>query len=204
MDQQGTHEQGAHEQGTHPQGDLTRMLHAASEGDSGALRQVLGLLHDRLRGIAHRQLAAEGAGHTLETDGLVHEAWLRLSGLERIQWRDRQHVLAMAARTMRRVLIDYAERRRAHKRGGCEIAVAIDAIHESVAVVDRHADELQALDEALSRLSALSPRQARVVECRFFVGLNVEETAEALALSPATVKRDWTAARAWLNRELAS
>jgi RNA polymerase sigma factor (TIGR02999 family) len=185
-------------------GDVTRLLHRASDGDTGALRQVLGLLHDRLRRIARRQLAGEGTGHTLETDALVHEAYLRLAGLDRMQWRDRQHLLAMAARTMRRVLLDYAEQRRARKRGGGDVPIALDAVEGALAAVDRHADELHALDEALARLAELSPRQSQVVECRFFVGLSVEETAEALAVSPATVKRDWTAARAWLNRELSA
>lgn len=186
------------------QGEVTRLLQSASQGNADALRQVLGLMHERLRAIARRQLAGEAVGHTLETDGLVHEAFLRLGGLERIQWRDRQHLLAMAARTMRRVLIDYAEQRRAHKRGGNQAALSLDEADASLQVVDRHADDLHELDEALERLGEISPRQAQVVECRFFVGLNIEETAEALALSPATVKRDWTAARAWLNRELSS
>ena len=188
----------------HEQSDVTGLLHSASRGDLEALQQALAMLHERLRAIAHRQLAGEGQGHTLETDGLVHEAYLRLDGLERIQWRDRQHLLAMAARTMRRVLMDYAEQRRARKRGGGEVALALDEVDARVAMLDRRADELHALDEALARLAELSPRQSQVVECRFFVGLSIEETAEALALSPATVKRDWTAARAWLNRELSA
>lgn len=186
------------------QGDVTRLLRVASEGDAEALRKVLGMLYERLRLIAHRQLGREAEGHTLETDGLVHEAYLRLEGLDRIRWRDRQHLLSMAARAMRRVLIDYAEQRRAEKRGGGAVPVALDDAAGAVACVDRHADELHALDEALARLAALSPRQSGVVECRFFAGLSVEETAEALALSPATVKRDWVAARAWLNRELSA
>ncbi len=183
-------------------GEVTRLLQSASDGNPGALQQVLTLLHERLRGIARRQLAGEAEGHTLETDGLVHEAFLRLGGLERMQWRDRQHLLAMAARTMRRVLIDYAEQRRAQKRGGGDVGVDLDAAAATLVVVDQHADELHELNEALVRLNALNSRQGQVVECRFFVGLSIEETAEALALSPATVKRDWVAARAWLNREL--
>ncbi|MEP6733322.1 MAG: ECF-type sigma factor [bacterium] len=186
----------------HEQGDVTRLLHSASHGDSEALQRVLGLLHERLRRIARRQLAREDDGHTLETDGLVHEAYLRLEGLDRIQWRDRQHLLSMAARTMRRVLIDYAEQRRARKRGGGEVALGLEEVDAMTSTLDRHADDLHALDEALERLSALSPRQGQVVECRFFVGLSIEETAEALELSTATVKRDWVLARAWLNREL--
>ena len=189
---------------THEQGDLTRMLHRAAHGERSALHHVLALLNESMRRIARRQLVGEGTGHTLETDGLVHEAWLRLEGLERVQWRDRQHLLAVAARTMRRVLIDYAEQRRAKKRGGGELAVGLEAVDTVAAAIDEHAHELQALDEALLRLAALNLRQAQVVECRFFVGLSIEETAEALELSPATVKRDWTAARAWLNRELSA
>lgn len=181
------------------QGDITKLLGVANDGDPEALRTVLTLLYDRMREIAHRQLIGEGGGHTLETDGLVNETFLRLLGVERIQWRDRQHLLSMAARMMRRVLIDYADRRRADKRGGGVIPMTLD---EATVAVDDHADELHALDEALTRLERIHPRQSRVVECRFFAALSVEETAEALALSPATVKRDWTAARAWLNREL--
>ena len=187
------------EVGVDERGDVTRMLGSANDGDPDAMRAVLALLHDRLREIAHRQLAHEAAGHTLETDGLVNEAFLRLLGIDRVQWRDRQHFLSTAARMMRRVLIDYADRRRARKRGGGEVAVPLD---ETVVIVDRHADELSALDEALERLERTNPRYCRVVECRFFAGLSVEQTAHALALSPATVKRDWVAARAWLNREL--
>ncbi|MBA3560987.1 MAG: sigma-70 family RNA polymerase sigma factor [Gemmatimonadaceae bacterium] len=181
--------------------DITQLLAVANDGDPEAMQAVLGLLYDRLREIAHRQLAHEAEGHTLETDGLVHEAYLRLLGVERVQWRDRQHLLATAARMMRRVLIDYADRRKAQKRGGGEVAVVLD---EGLLAVEEHVDELRALDEALERLEAANPRHSRVVEYRFFAGLSIEETAEALKLSPATVKRDWIAARAWLNRELES
>ena len=181
--------------------DITQLLAVANDGDPEAMQAVLALLYDRLREIAHRQLAHEAEGHTLETDGLVHEAYLRLLGVERVQWRDRQHLLATAARMMRRVLIDYADRRKAQKRGGGEVAVVLD---EGLLAVEEHVDELRALDEALERLEAANPRHSRVVEYRFFAGLSIEETAEALKLSPATVKRDWIAARAWLNRELES
>jgi len=181
------------------QGDVTRLLDLANDGDPEAMRSVLALLYDRLRVIAHRQLAREAEGHTLETDGLVHEAFLRLLGVERVQWRDRQHVLAIAARMMRRVLIDYADRRRAGKRGGGDAAIELD---EALVAVDEHIDDIRALDEALERLESVNPRHCQVVECRFFAGLSIEETAGVLGLSPATVKRDWIAARAWLNREL--
>lgn len=182
-------------------GDITRLLGDANEGDAEAMRAVLTMLYDRLRVIARRELAREEGGHTLETDGLVNEAFLRLVGVDRVQYRDRDHVLAIAARMMRRVLIDYADRRRAQKRGGGEVSVTLD---EGLIAIEQHVDELRALDEALDRLGAINPRYAQVVECRFFVGLSIEETAVALSLSPATVKRDWLAARAWLNRELQS
>ena len=180
-------------------GDITRQLDAANDGDPEAMRSVLGLLHDRLRAMAHRQLARESDGHTLETDGLVNEAFLRLVGVERVKWHDREHLLATAATMMRRVLIDYADRRRAQKRGGGEMVVTLD---ENVVAVEDYADELHALDDALARLEQINPRYGRIVECRFFAGLSIEETAEMLDLSPATVKRGWVTARAWLNREL--
>ena len=183
--------------------EVDRLLDRANTGDAGALRQVLAELHDRLRWIARGQMAREDPGHTLETDGLVHEAYLRMSGLERINWRDPQHVLSMAARTMRRVLIDYAEQRRAQKRGDGAVALSLEDV-SAVAAIDPHSDDLHALDVALTRLEGLNPRQHQVVECRFFGGLSIEETAEVLDLSPATVKRDWMVARAWLNRELSA
>ena len=181
--------------------EVDRLLDLANEGDAAALRQVLAELHDRLRWIARGQMAREDPGHTLGTDGLVNEAYLRLAGLDRINWRDRQHVLSMAARTMRRVLIDYAEHRSAQKRGDGGIPLPLEDA-DAVAAIDPHTDDLQALDEALTRLEQLNPRQHQVVECRFFGGLSIEETAVVLDLSPATVKRDWMVARAWLNREL--
>jgi RNA polymerase sigma factor (TIGR02999 family) len=180
-------------------GDITRLLGVANHGDPEAIRTVLALLHDRLRGIAHRQLAGEAVGHTLETDGLVNEAFLRMLGVERMHWSDREHLLSTAARMMRRVLIDYADRRRAQKRGGGDAVLSLD---ESLVAVEQNADDLHALDEALERLETMNPRYSRIVECRFFAGLTIEETAEILSLSPATVKRDWVTARAWLNHEL--
>jgi RNA polymerase sigma factor (TIGR02999 family) len=183
--------------------EVDRLLDRANTGDAAALRQVLGELHDRLRWIARDQMAREDPGHTLETDGLVHEAYLRLAGLERIDWRDREHVLSMAARTMRRVLIDYAEQRRAQKRGNGAVMLPLEDA-SAVAAIDPRSDDLHALDAALTRLERLNPRQHKVVECRFFGGLSIEETAVVLDLSPATVKRDWMVARAWLNRELSA
>jgi RNA polymerase sigma factor (TIGR02999 family) len=179
--------------------DVTPLLAGLNAGDAGSLDRVIALVYEELRRIAHRQLAGEQSGHTLDTGALVHEAYLKLRQLDRMEWRSREHFLAMAARVMRRVLVDYAEARRAQKRGGAPIPVAIDAV---ALAADQPGEEILALDEALRRLEALSERQSREVECRFFAGMSVEETAAALDLSEATVKRDWVVARAWLNREL--
>lgn len=160
------------------------------------------LVYAELRRIAGRQLRGERAGHTLGTTALVHEAWFELAKLERIRWESRAHFLALAAQAMRRVLIDYAVARKSQKRGGGK---AHDTLEDDalIAVTERP-DEFIALDEALQRLSAINERHARIVECRFFGGMSVEETADVLSTSPATVKRDWALARAWLNRELSS
>ena len=180
--------------------DITALLAAASAGDRGALDRLVPLVYDELRRLAHRQLARERPDHTLNTGALVNEAWLKLAGLKEIEFRDRAHFFGIAAGAMRRILIDYAHRHRAAKRGGGRpISESLDQI--AVAVEER-AEELVALDEALERLRALDERQSRVVECRFFAGMSIEQTAAALEVSPATIKRDWTMARAWLNREL--
>lgn len=167
---------------------------AADEIDS-----LVPVVYDELRRIAHRQLRGERSDHTLDTTGLVHEAYLKLSRLDRIEWRDRSHFLVAAAGAMRRILVDYAAARKAGKRGGGRQRVPIDDV---LILVDDRAEELLALDEALRRLAAESQRAASIVEWRFFAGMTVEETAEVLEISPATVKREWTLARAWLNREL--
>ncbi len=165
----------------------------------GGLDEVFPTVYQELRRVAHRHLGGERTGHTLGTTALVHEAYLELSRLEQIRWPGRAYVLAAAGRAMRRILIDYAVARRAQKRGG---GVTAEPLDDAVAMALTRSDELLALDEALGRLGEANPRWARVVECRFFGGMSVEETAEALETSPATVKRDWTMARAWLNREL--
>jgi RNA polymerase sigma-70 factor (ECF subfamily) len=148
-----------------------------------------------------RKLRSERDAHTLCTTALVHEAWLELSKLTRIEWQNRAHFLAIAAQAMRRILIDYAVARGRQKRGGGQVLESLDQ-GDAIAIAEERGDELLALDEALGRLKAMNARQARVVECRFFGGMSVEETAEALDVSPATVKREWATARAWLNREL--
>ena len=162
--------------------------------------ELLPLVYDELKRIAARELRGERPNHTLCTTALVHEAWVELSRLQRIQWQNRGHYLALAAQAMRRVLIDHAVARRAQKRGGGQ---HVDTLgDDALVMVHARAAELLDLDAALERLAALDERQARIVECRFYGGMSIEETGEALAISPATVKRDWTAARAWLNREL--
>jgi len=174
----------------------------APDGSSSGerLRELFEIVYAELRRVAHRHLGGERVGHTLGTTGLVHEAYLELARLEHIQWPGRAYVLAAASQAMRRILIDYALARSTRKRGGGVANVPLD---DAVAMAVSRSDTLLALDEALDRLAALSPRSARVVECRFFGGMTIEETAEALAISPATVKREWGVARAYLNRELA-
>jgi len=183
-------------------GEVTHLLALASRGDRDAVDRLVPILYDELRRIAHVRMRGERTGHTLETTALVHEAYLELAGLNQMEWRDRAHFLALAARAMRRVLIDHAVARNAQKRDGRLRAIPLDEAIDLAVVAGQRADELLALDDALERLAAVSERQARVVECRFFAGMSVEETAEALGTSPATVKRDWTVARAWLHREL--
>jgi RNA polymerase sigma-70 factor, ECF subfamily len=157
------------------------------------------LVYAELRRIAGRQLRGERAGHTLCTTALVNEAWMELAKLDRIQWQSRAHFLALAAQAMRRVLIDYAVARRTQKRGGGRALETLE--DDALAVVQEHAEEFIELDDALQRLSALNERHARIVECRFYGGMSLEETADALGVSPATVKRDWPLARAGLKRE---
>lgn len=182
-----------------PQSEITALLHAHAAGESGALDHLLSRVYEELRIIARSRLGREQAGHTLSPTDLVHEAFLKLVPVERIDWRDRAHFFAIASRAMRNVLVDHAERRRAVKRGGGAIAVTLDRVDR---MVEQPLDELIALSEALERLERLDARQAQVVECRFFGGLSLDETAEALGVSTATVSRDWTFARAWLHREL--
>ncbi|HEX9610523.1 MAG TPA: sigma-70 family RNA polymerase sigma factor [Gemmatimonadales bacterium] len=179
--------------------DVTQLLVQLSAGSGDALDRLMPLVYDELRAVAHGQLRGERPGHTLNTTALVHETYLKLVNVRQVQWRDRAHFFAMAARLMRRILIDYARARKRDKRGGDLVAVTLDA---ALSATGERGDDLLALDEALTRLEALSERQCRVVEHRCFAGLSVEETAAVLHISPATVKRDWAFARAWLNREL--
>jgi RNA polymerase sigma factor (TIGR02999 family) len=164
-----------------------------------AIDRILPVIYEELRRIAHFRLRAEQTGHTLETTGLVHEAYLRLVGSAHLEFESRAHFLAIAAQAMRHILIDSALTRRTQKRGGGVQPLSLDAVP---IIAETKSEDVLALDEALKRLAEINQRQARVVECRYFGGMNIEDTADALDMSPATVKRDWTLARAWLNREL--
>jgi RNA polymerase sigma factor (TIGR02999 family) len=164
------------------------------------VEEVFPLVYDELRRIAARKLRHERTSHTLSATALVHEAWLELTKLNRIEWQNRSHYLATAAQAMRRILIDYAVARGRQKRGGGHAIQSIDG--DVWAVAESRGEDLLALDEALTRLGAMHRRQAQIVECRFFGGMSVDETADVLRISPATVKREWATARAWLNREL--
>ena len=179
--------------------DVTQALVELSEGDRSALDRLLPIVYGQLRQLAENQLRQERVGHTLTPTALVHEAYLKLVQLEHIDWRGRSHFFGACAQSMRRILISYARMKKAEKRGSGAEHVPIDSV--ILAAQDRPA-EIIALDEALTKLERLSERQARVVECRFFAGMSVEETGEAIGISPATVKREWTVARAFLNREL--
>jgi RNA polymerase sigma factor (TIGR02999 family) len=174
-------------------------LEESAGAPAGELDRLVPLVYEDLRRIAHRQLRGERGDHTLDTGALVHEAYLKLSRLDRIEWRDRSHFLAAAAGAMRRILVDYAVARGTHKRGGARQRVPLEDV---IVLTGDNAQELLALDDALRRLAVESERAARIVEWRFFGGMSIEETAEVLEISPATVKREWTLARAWLNREL--
>jgi len=180
--------------------EIERLLLALKRGDESALDPLYEAVYEPLRQLAHARRLQWRGDYTLNTTALVHEAYLKLVGGRATAWQDRAHFFAAASRAMRHILVNYAARRRAAKRGGDLERVALD--EQQPLADDATAEELLALDEALGRLQALSKRQTRVFECRFFSGLQVDETAEALGISPATVKRDWRLARAWLHRAL--
>jgi RNA polymerase sigma-70 factor, ECF subfamily len=179
-------------------GEATELLRAWRNGDRSALDRLMPIVHQELRRLARRYLARERPGHSLQTTALVNEAYMRLVDYTRIEWQDRAHFLAVSAQLMRRILVEYA-RRHNLKRGGDVQHVSLE---EAAAVSANRARELIALDEALEELTRIDPRKVRVVELRFFGGLSVEEIAEALSVSPVTVMRDWTSAKAWLYREI--
>lgn len=172
---------------------------AWGHGDKSAFDRLIPLVHTELHRLARRYMAGERAGHTLQTSALVNEAYLRLIDIRQVHWQNRAHFFAMAARTMRRILVDSARARGNQRRGGDVVKVALD---DALVVGTDRRDDLVALDEALERLGAVYPRQAQVVELRYFGGLTLEETAAALDISTDTVKRDWRFAKLWLLREL--
>lgn len=182
-----------------PAREVTLLLHSVRDGDDRARERLASLIHAELRRIARAHLRNERPWHTLQATELAHEAYLRLTGGGSPEWRDRVHFFAVASGTMRRVLIDHARKRTAARRGGGHAIVPLD---EAQSLGGEQPEELVALDEALARLGALDPRQERIVELRFFAGLDLDETAAVLGVSSRTVKRDWSVARAWLRVEL--
>lgn len=180
-------------------GDITLLLQQANEGDRAALDRLFPLIYDELHRMAHRQMQGEHGARTIGTTALVHEAYLKLAGAKDLPGASRAHFFGASARAMRQILVDYARRRTAAKRGGDMERVRLE---EQEVAIDACAESLLDLDAALTRLAVLSQRLSRVIECRFFGGLSVEETAEVLQSSPRTVKREWRKARAWLYEEL--
>jgi RNA polymerase sigma-70 factor (ECF subfamily) len=182
-------------------GQITQWLRRLHDGDEAALEQLMPLLYDELRLLARKQLRNERPGHTLSTTGLVNEAYLRLVDQRQLRAEDRPQFFAIAATTMRRILVDYARTRKRLKRGGGQVPIPLEEAEQFL--TEAEAEEVLAVEAALDRLTALAPRAVQVVQCRFFSGLTLDETAEALGVSVKTVQRDWLAARAWLRKEIA-
>lgn len=182
-----------------PPSEVTLLLQGWRSGDRKALDALLPLVYEELRRLAHFQLQKERQDHTLQSAAVVHEAYLRLIGLSPPQWESRTHFFAIASQLMRQILVDYARRRVAGKRGGGACKLSLE---EATALPRQRDIDVLLLDDALKALAKIDPRQSRVVELRFFAGLSLQEISEALEIAPATVQRDWTAARAWLHREI--
>jgi len=182
-----------------PPSQVTKLLQGWRGGDRNDLEALLPLVYDELRRLAHHHLKNERPEHTLQSTALVHEAYCRLVGQDLPEWKSRAHFFAIAAQLMRQILVDYARRRRASKRGSGVCMLTLD---NAVALPRRKEVDVVALDDALNILAEVDPRQSRVVELRFFAGLSLEETSEVMGIATATVQRDWTAARAWLHREI--
>ncbi|HEV8130475.1 MAG TPA: sigma-70 family RNA polymerase sigma factor [Acidobacteriota bacterium] len=178
---------------------ITELLVAWGNGDRGALDQLTPLVYDELHRLAHQYMRRERPGHTLQTSALLNEAFVRLVDQRDVQWRNRAHFFGIAAQMMRRILVDYARGRHYAKRGGGGQRVSLD---EAMLASEARAAEVVALDEALTALSDVDQRKSQIVELRFFGGLSIEEAAEVLGVSPGTVKRDWTLAKAWLHRRI--
>ena len=179
--------------------EITQLLLAWSDGDQTALDRLAPLVYDELRRLARRYMNRESPGHLLQTTALVNEAYMRLIDAHQVRWQNRAHFFAISARVMRRILVDFARRGNKLKRGGNAIEVSLD---EALVVSAKRGADLLAIDDALTSLAALDPRQSQVVELRFFGGLKDNEIAEVLKVSHGTVRRDWRLARAWLHREL--
>ena len=180
-------------------GGPTELLRAWSQGDGSALDRLVPLVYEELHRLARRYMRQERSDHTLQATSLVNEAYLRLIDVNRVEWRDRAHFLAVAAQMMRRILVEFARNRRRQKRGGGAVHMSFDDVQELPDLKER---DLVALSDALSALATFDARMGQVVELRFFGGLTVEETAEVLNVSPETVMRDWKTAKAWLLREI--
>jgi RNA polymerase sigma-70 factor (ECF subfamily) len=179
--------------------NVTQLLIAWNGGNKDALDELLPIVYDELRRQAARYLRRERPGHTLQTTALIHEAYLRLIDQKSVQWQNRAQFFGIAARMMRRILVDHARTKHRAKRGGADLRVSLT---DATSVTKDPDLDLVELDEALNRLAEIDPQQSKIVELRFFSGLNVEETATALQISPGTVKRDWKVAKAWLYREI--
>jgi RNA polymerase sigma factor (TIGR02999 family) len=179
--------------------EVTQLLKAWGTGDDKALDRLTPVVQQELHRLAHRCMSRERPGHTLQTTALVNEVYLRLVDVNAVEWQDRAHFFAISARMMRRILTDFARSRNYQKRGAGAVQVSFD---EALVVTPEKDGDIMALDEALTEFAVLYPRQSQVVELRFFGGLEVKETAEALKISPETVKRDWRFAKAWLRRAL--
>jgi RNA polymerase sigma-70 factor (ECF subfamily) len=181
-------------------GEVTVLLAELKRGDKDALGKLVPLVYGELRRLAGHYMRAERVGHTLQPTAVVHEAYLRLVGEDWAEWQNRAQFVGVAARQMRRILVDYARQHVAAKRGGTPVKLDLDALAGSFG--SGKSDEILAVDEAIARLGEMDPQQAQVVELRYFGGMTVEETAELLGISPRTVKRDWAMALAWLRAEL--
>jgi RNA polymerase sigma factor (TIGR02999 family) len=179
--------------------EVTQLLHDWSQGDEAARDKLMPLVYDELRQMAHRYMIGQPPGHTLQTTALIHEAYLKLVEQKEKQWQNRSHFFAVAAQAMRHILVDYARSKQAAKHGGGAQQLPLD---EALTVTQERLTELVALDDALEELAQIDLRKCRIVELRFFGGLSVEETAEVLQVSPITVMRDWSLAKAWLHRAL--
>jgi len=179
--------------------NITVLLNQISDGNNFAVEQILPLVYDELRRISSKYLSNEYRKNTFQTTELVHEAYIKLIGNQQISWQSRAHFYGIAARTMRQILVDSARKRKSRKRGSGSTKLSLDDVQ---VVAGESDDQILALDEALKKLEEVEPRSSKVVELRYFSGLTIEETAELLNISPATVKRDWQFAKAWLYREI--